>query len=201
MSEATAKSLKEGGKESWCIPRSTPIKAKGKGDIYTYWLRLPSSTDESDGMDISENPSLDGPIAQGVQSEAELMHRLVDWNCEQLTRLLKQIVARRSVLGESVSSSTKSVEVDMVSIFENVLSEVQEIIFLPEFSAKVISGEETNLDKVLLDEDVTAQLREYITCVAQMYRTNPFHNFEHASHGEFPSTHAALSSCHAFLVF
>jgi hypothetical protein len=33
-----------------------------------------------------------------------------------------------------------------------------------------------------MGESVIDQVREYVTCIARMYRTNAFHNFEHASH-------------------
>lgn len=33
-----------------------------------------------------------------------------------------------------------------------------------------------------LNDDVVQQLREYVANVAALYRCNPFHNFEHASH-------------------
>lgn len=62
-----------------------------------------------------------------------------------------------------------------------VVDEVAEIITLPKFTAKSIKA----LDKahsVVLDEEVISQMKDYITTIASMYRKNPFHNFEHASH-------------------
>ena len=34
----------------------------------------------------------------------------------------------------------------------------------------------------MLDEAVLSQLHEYVAGIAALYRCNPFHNFEHASH-------------------
>lgn len=62
-----------------------------------------------------------------------------------------------------------------------VVDEVAEIITLPKFTAKSIKA----LDKansVVLDEEVVSQMKDYINTIASMYRKNPFHNFEHASH-------------------
>jgi len=38
------------------------------------------------------------------------------------------------------------------------------------------------LAMVALDETVMTQLQNYVTSIALLYRSNPFHNFEHASH-------------------
>lgn len=65
---------------------------------------------------------------------------------------------------------------------KNFLEEITEII--PLFST-VEEGEDyldASLDNIQLPSTVERQLREYVTMIACMYRDNPFHNFEHASH-------------------
>lgn len=104
----------------------------------------------------------------------------MDWNCEQLTILLKQVVARRRVLAGKHYSKEK-VDEKKIPSGDTVLSEVKEIIFLPEFSHEMAIKEESDMSKIELDEDVVYQLHEYVTCISTMYRNNPFHNFEHAS--------------------
>ena len=39
LSEQTAQLIKEGGKSEWLLPRKDAVKAKGKGQLRTYWLR------------------------------------------------------------------------------------------------------------------------------------------------------------------
>jgi hypothetical protein len=64
---------------------------------------------------------------------------------------------------------------------QTVIDEVKEIITLPRFNAEA-SIKEVDLDAVLLGPNVLGQLRFYISTVASMYKDNPFHSFEHASH-------------------
>ena len=61
-----------------------------------------------------------------------------------------------------------------------VLDEVQEIIALPEYDSS-IAKQRKDPETVELAENVTDQLRSFVSCVASMYRGNAFHNFEHAS--------------------
>jgi hypothetical protein len=60
-----------------------------------------------------------------------------------------------------------------------VLNEVREVIKLPEFNARCKS----HAENATLNPTVRALLRQYVTEIAMTYRgSNPFHNFEHASH-------------------
>jgi len=63
-----------------------------------------------------------------------------------------------------------------------VLDEVTEIITLPTFDEETAAGEQVDPETVELGDEVTKQLRHYVTSIASMYRDNPFHNFEHACH-------------------
>lgn len=60
-----------------------------------------------------------------------------------------------------------------------VLDEVVEIITLPDFNIKAQRKDE---EAIKLPSAVVTELRDYITCISTMYRSNAFHNFEHASH-------------------
>jgi hypothetical protein len=62
-----------------------------------------------------------------------------------------------------------------------VLGEVCEIITLPSFDAKV-AKDEADYKTIDLGENVQSQLRDCVAILASMYRDNPFHCFEHASH-------------------
>jgi hypothetical protein len=112
------------------------------------------------------------------------------------TRLLKAIVAARGEGGkkpktpERMNSGTgmsqplrrisldRSLGIDKKKI---VMDEVAEVITLPKFDPKKIKAIE-NVNTVELTDSVNTQLHDFITTIAKMYRSNPFHNFDHASH-------------------
>jgi hypothetical protein len=60
-----------------------------------------------------------------------------------------------------------------------VLEDVLEFVPLPEFDEDAVQAD---VEQVKIDPQVKHQLMEYVSAVASMYRDNPFHNFEHASH-------------------
>jgi Adenylate and Guanylate cyclase catalytic domain len=100
--------------------------------------------------------------------------RLVDWNVEVLSKLLKHVIARRSALG----LVKPAVEVKLNrSDGQTVLEEVREIITLPKFDASAAKKQE-DPEKMVLDPAVKERLREYVGTLSSMYRQNPFHNYE-----------------------
>jgi len=125
--------------------------------------------------------------------------RLVDWTVEILQQLLKQVVARRMCLdaakekssteataAKEKSSTEASNARHSTPIFtkpqnQMVLDEVCEIIRLPKFDAEALKNQ-VKPESIVLDEAVLSQLHEYVAGIAALYRCNPFHNFEHASH-------------------
>ena len=131
---------------------------------------------------------------------------MISWNASTLLKLIQAIVAHRGAKKEATKqaeahpqTSSRSfnksrslsiendpvideiVETDMFDMHQSPLDEVKEIISLPEFDRKVAKLEE-NPEDVEMDSVVVAQLQNYVTCIASMYRENNFHNFEHASH-------------------
>ena len=98
-------------------------------------------------------------------------------------RLLKQMVARREVAPVERDEDLESEE-DRISSNHVFLHEVREIIHLPEFNG---SGHKLEKDfgSVEIDPAIVDELRDYVTCVASMYRDNAFHNFEHGMYSPF----------------
>lgn len=124
----------------------------------------------------------------GLDSEDfdERTQRLVRWNAEVLLKLLKQIVARRV----AVEARNKETGVEADDNHDPVLwpksaltplEEVQEIVHMTEFDA-FVAKHEPDPETIEIDEDVVGQLNDFVRIIASMYRSNPFHNFEHASH-------------------
>lgn len=103
-------------------------------------------------------------------------HRLVDWNVEVLVTLLKKIIANRKVVGTNNDKDNNT------SIHMKLpLDEVKEVIEMPGYNAEaaVLMTGEYNVEISL---DVRAELKDYVHRISTNYRSNPFHNFEHASH-------------------
>lgn len=122
-------------------------------------------------------------------SHCFLVHRpvrLIDWNSEILSKLLKKIVAARKIR----CSDDFCEDVDLKGYSQRKhLEEVREIIPLlaEEDRAKenwMDVEKLTNIDiqSIKLPPQAERQLKEYVTTIACMYRSNAFHNFEHASH-------------------
>jgi hypothetical protein len=111
--------------------------------------------------------------------------RLVKWNVDVLLPLLAKIVSSRrkskKFLPTMEHSANGASNGSLKRSPYNVLDEVTEIISFPTFDPKATMTDASS-QAVLLDEGVKAQLREYVAQVASLYRDNPFHNFEHASH-------------------
>ncbi|CAB9527346.1 Receptor-type guanylate cyclase gcy [Seminavis robusta] len=203
ISGETADHLKAAGKMHWLVPREEKIVAKGKGEMQTYWLEVKmqssgsatsksteSSDHEMENMDasqkcmaIKENLSRENApvIRQKLSPKA---HRLVKWNVEIISRLLKQVVSRRNELTKLQKRRAPSMDFRVETSREDgttVIDEVKEIIELPEFDAKA-ARDQQDPQTIQLDPKVESQLLDYISLIASMYREVPFHNFEHASH-------------------
>ena len=200
ISQETADILVEAGKGHWLVPRSDKVHAKGKGELQTYWLEIKSANtnstgsssvtgeqapavDEDDDDDVKPNPEVHAkPIMRKsdavVDLDDERQQRLIDWNTDCLLRFLKEIEARRQISPNEGLTQAKLRELEQRQL-DCPLEEVQEIIVLPTWEDHKTIKDVESID---LGKAVTEQLRDYIQTIAAMYRKNPFHNFEHASH-------------------
>lgn len=200
ISEQTAHMIIAAGKSEWVVAREELIDSKGRGDIRTYWLKTKAEGNKSSNSVGSSHPDdnvqlkvvddhgktatlANHNIAVQMAERTELdrrTQRLVDWNCELLAQLLRQIVVRRH---SRRVKPTAAVTLDEIarSIGNgiNVVDEVAEVIVMPEFDPNLVTIEASTLE---LSEEAYQQLRQFVSMIASMYRDNPFHNFEHASH-------------------
>jgi class 3 adenylate cyclase len=194
VSQTTAELLIAAGKEHWVNPRDELVEAKGKGKMQTYWVE-PKNT--SSGSVVSSAPTTTEESDPIVQN-SDRIKRLVDWNADILGQLLRLVIAKHD--GSSTASKRsgyrrgekpRATDMPITTIdLQNsghsqcqgsVLDEVKEIIELPEFDAAA-SRNQDGLASIELESTVATQLHEYVSCIAAMYKMNPFHNFEHASH-------------------
>ena len=93
---------------------------------------------------------------------------------ECLLRLLKQIVAKRNAcrLTSSHFPSLSEPSDDKITKGETFLDEVKAIIELPQFDAST-AWDEQDIENIVLPEEAVQELRDYVTCIASMYRDNP----------------------------
>lgn len=200
LSQDTANLLIAAGKESWIRPREDRVQAKGKGIMQTFWLMYSGrGSDDARSSSGDTERETDQPLqgktpTDGAKDEHQVLEsidkhqRLVDWNVEILQRLLKQIVARRmcqSGAAKRKSSAPPPVVADGSTLGRannhTVLDEVCEIITLPRYDAEGVR-QQVKPESIALTEAVVEQLQAYVMGIAALYRENPFHNFEHASH-------------------
>ena len=115
--------------------------------------------------------------------ENEKLSRLIDWHVECMIRLLKQIVASRGreCINYHFTRANLAACIESTTNNGTILQELKEVIALPKFDPELLK-KVADPESILLDGVVVSQLRDYVTKIALLYRPNPFHNFEHASH-------------------
>ena len=185
LSEDTANLLIAAGKQDWITPRDSLVAAKGKGLIQTYWLTMKGSNRVQGSVsghqpvvsDLVNIHSINHSLNPDDKPQFdEKTRRMVDWNVDVLHRQLKKIIAMRdsksSMKAAALKLRNKAVD------GKTVLDEVKEVIPLST-KAKTYKADPDNIE---LESEVMQQLRDYVAAIAGMYRDNPFHSFEHASH-------------------
>ena len=203
VSQSTADLLNAAGKGHWIRPRQEAVVAKGKGEMKTFWLEVSSGgsqgisgmnseTEWTEGAGDSgiNAQELDGALTRSLSqqmlqatdnhiSEAERHTRLVEWNADLLLRLLKAIIARRYARRRKPDDwdEIKTLEDSYKEREALVMEEVVEVIELPSYSRAGGDPESVEMSPV-----VEQQLKSFVETISFMYRDNPFHNFEHASH-------------------
>jgi hypothetical protein len=180
ISKDTADLLVNAGKKDWVAERTDVVNLKGKGQLKTFWLLMKKNDKQQQVMVTNEVDYL-FQISLDLKTK-----RLVDWNVDILLRLIRRIVARRNAecggkrSRKALPKSNPSLTAVSTGVPKcNPLDEVVEVIELPEFNQNI---QEENPDSIVLDQDVARETQEYVTTIATLYRENPFHNFEHASH-------------------
>lgn len=189
LSEQTAMQLMKFGKQEWMVRREDAVEAKGKGILVTYWLKLNSESinvgsiaassewDECEASSARElktaelaTPVIAKLINLSDKTRYRRNQKLVDWNCELLLQLLKQVVARREALQ---SNSRNTSQAELTAIARNigdgsmVVEEVADIIEMPEFVSS------KNNSEIQLNEEAARQLRDYVATLASKYNDNP----------------------------
>jgi 3'5'-cyclic nucleotide phosphodiesterase len=145
----------------------------------TYWCEpnaAAASVASASEASTSDLQSAGNGLSASAMEAHALRQRLIEWNLDLFTGLLRGIAAHRN-MHETKRKSLAPVLVD-VGPHENPRNEVVECIALP---SEYRNGVRKSAD-VQLGPAVLMQLRSFITSIAGMYIGNSFHNFEHASH-------------------
>jgi Adenylate and Guanylate cyclase catalytic domain len=194
MSKETADLLLAAGKSNWIKERAEKVRAKGKGELQTFWLEVKHETNVSVASGSSNSDCVDEEL-KVPQPAAKIMKdsgttsrpldakakRLVDWNCDQMIRLIKLIVARRNAQmarrgSQMQANDNAGIVGSTLRKVGTVLEEVSEIIMLPKFDPKVYRHHD-DPDAVQISDEVLQQLHDYVSTIATLYRDNHFHNF------------------------
>jgi hypothetical protein len=172
------------GKNHWVTPRADTVEAKGKGLMQTYFVNLVKrsagmSTGSSDESRSSYGDTYNAFAASNLE-ETELRadgqvqrlmsdktNRLIDWNCDVLLRLIKQIVAARDVMEAGHGEDPPTLPDGGNGTGLTCLEEVKEIITLPEFDFKTFRQQRKPED-IELGDNVEQQLHDYISNIAIM---------------------------------
>lgn len=191
VSSECAEELKKFGKEDWLVERKDQVMCKGKGFLSTAWLEIPTrssdgATVETVHLDQSERLAAKLKMKEAAAVDAKTL-RLVDWNTENLQRLLLQIAARRSATEQQSKSFLTASEEQTIDLQlrqgKMVFDEVAEVITLPKYDHTVSKADALKDSTETLSVEVLQQLREFVLAISSLYRSsNPFHNFDHASH-------------------
>jgi Adenylate and Guanylate cyclase catalytic domain len=180
VSQETADLLATVGKGHWVEERGEKIHVKGKDELQTYWLIFRGSPsgqsrssssgadDTENGVDEKNHASSPTSLLNPFDSKTQ---RLVEWNTDVLSRLLKEVVAsrlsRESYRVEGLPNDTAHGLAKDESM--NVLDEVVEIIHLPDFDVQGVNRR-VDASNMELSDKVKQQLRDFVTIIASMYR-------------------------------
>eukprot|EP00522_Entomoneis_paludosa_P005525 CAMPEP_0172451200 /NCGR_PEP_ID=MMETSP1065-20121228/9326_1 /TAXON_ID=265537 /ORGANISM="Amphiprora paludosa, Strain CCMP125" /LENGTH=1301 /DNA_ID=CAMNT_0013203121 /DNA_START=227 /DNA_END=4132 /DNA_ORIENTATION=+ len=206
VSRETAELLASHSKGHWTQKREDPVKAKGKGELTTFWLHSrgrkaaskrsgQSTTDHSESaasLSLSDGLSEHGQGLRGADTSSPLenpkIQRLIDYSADLLVDTLKKIEAKRHTNSSKTVGVVSSVMARKVEQLEREMAgkgpcvnEVAEFVELPEFN-KPNTPIRRKAKGAELSPEVIAQARSFCETIARSYRRNPFHSFEHACH-------------------
>ena len=194
VSAACAEHIKKANRSHWIRQREDFVNVKGKGSLQTYWLEFKGDnkghmgetgsepfsegeskvfTDESSSAMFAHTEFKDqvAQLVDGAETEkaqlSQKLERLVGWNVDLLTAILKKIVAQRES-NETVADSDKRLTQIENEAKDVPLDEVQEIITLPDFRR----GRQCDPATIRIDDKVVEQLRTFIVEIARMYQQN-----------------------------
>ena len=141
----------------------------GKGKLQTFFVRI---TDASKASDVSETLDLDSNLSSPEllpDANTEKMKRLIEWNVQVLSSLLRSVIARRMAIAKRLGATKHVILSQLPTPSGMVLDEVKGVISLPPFNADTLKRQ-VDPEKVELDPVVVEQLYSLVSWIASMYR-------------------------------
>lgn len=199
-SQSTATYLINGGKSDWLAERDEMIEVKGKGNMQTFWVEPKSkrsSAYSSDGTEQNLRDSLDDvdfsdTIRAHFVFTDDKTKRLVDWCFSTFHQELQSLLAHRgmqySFFMEFSQSQVGGNDWDKAlkdsAALKTPRDEIVQSIDFAAFLCRKSSISKLNEDpgSMQVPEHVAEELRLYLSVIAGRYRSNAYHNFEHACH-------------------
>ena len=140
-------------------------------------LDKPGEEPDEHSVDSGDEGDYDNELPE-MKNQLDKKQRLIEWSVEILSKLLQQIVASRP---EKPATDLSHLEQEILARQTVALDEFKEIVSLPKLASDELICRR-DPDSVFLPLHVVSQLRSYISQVSEMYLSNSFHNFEHATH-------------------
>jgi 3'5'-cyclic nucleotide phosphodiesterase len=147
-------------KTFWCNPKS------GTGSAV-------SSQTVTETEELQETSS---SVSPDVNS-----NRLVVWSVDLFAGMLKEIVAHRAATSSKQGAKDDATEEATSTSVGKPLDEVADVLDLPNPSDTKSKHAPREMEAKIGDAAMK-QLYHLICAIAGLYRDNPFHNFDHASH-------------------
>jgi hypothetical protein len=173
VTQRTADLLIAAGKDSWVKKREDLIETKGKGALQTYWVD-PASRAASDSRSEASSSDMshfqDSCASWEYHTDVDMLERLIEWNLESFTTLLKGVVAWRAATGGAFKHSKLDAAAVSSMMEINPRAEITEVVILPDNALDLRSSHAAAPADVDLGTEVTWQLRDYISSIAYMYR-------------------------------
>lgn len=190
ISSDTAELLAHAGKSNWLTARDDQISMQGRGHVKTFWLNTGGERTRSVTSITSGGTTISAKkLKKEKKDRSRKIKRLVKWNVAELSKLLKNVLAAReskkldSVKWEASPEGLLSESNLFLHNDDIPLDSVKDVVYLPELDMLNVGADaDADAADVELPDEVIAQLTEFVRCISQLYRRNPFHNFEHASH-------------------
>jgi 3'5'-cyclic nucleotide phosphodiesterase len=150
------------------------VFAKGKGMMTCFWCEPKAESVHSleSGSTLAENTPVSCPEPNPLQD------RLIDWNVDMFTGLLKDVMKRRNGSENKMNEWSSKASADLRTSPGQPIHEINDVLSCLNQKTK-LKPSRRELD---VHPKVAKQLRELIAAVANLYLPNPFHNFEHCSH-------------------
>jgi 3'5'-cyclic nucleotide phosphodiesterase len=167
------------GKEHWVSARLDLVDAKGKGKLQCYWCstKVKSGSEPSSRRSLTDQETdvIMRSHVDNITSNDITLNRQVSWMTELLEGLLNELISN----GNCRHVELLDTNGEPSGVSNIPWNEVAETLSLPK---RQNESSMNAIDKRQISSEVKVQLQNYITTIALAYRSNPFHNFEHACH-------------------